>query len=186
MLRRYLRNAALIRLVTECRAVASVEFAITSLAIFAFLMVLLNLALLGLSVGTLSRATQATARAAAVASANYYETNSSFDCNVSNTTSYSGISSLFNNFSLKLLPTSGTASGSNPLITASWYNTPSTTTTGALPPGVALVLTSQYVWHPVGFAKLAAGITLKITTVATVMGTATGSPAISADCGGTS
>lgn len=174
------------RFIEHRRGVAAVEFAIASLAIFAFIMVLLNLGLLGLEVSLQARATQATARAATVAVSKYYTVNGSYDCAVSTTTSYSSISTMFDSFSNPALPTSGTFGGSNPLITATWYNTPSSATSPALPTGIALMLTSQYTWRPIGFAKLGNGITLKISTVAMVMSSSGTSATVSSDCGSSS
>ena len=168
------------------RAAAAVEFAICGLAIIAFLMVLLNLGLLGLDVSIQARATQATARAAAVAAARYYVNNNSYACSVSTTTSYSSVAALFDSFASPVLPASGTSNGSNPQITATWYNTPTSASTPSLPPGIALALTTKYVWQPLGFAGLGGGITLKLSTVAMVMGSYGTTATVNSDCGTTS
>jgi Flp pilus assembly protein TadG len=179
-------RASFLRFIANRRGVAAVEFAICSLAIFAFLMGLLNLGLLGFQISLQARATQATARAATVAVSKYYTANSAYDCLVADTTGYSTISTLYDSFTSGTLPASGTSAGSNPQLTATWYTTPtSATPTPALPPGIALVLTSKFTWHPIGMSGFGGGITMKVTTVAMVMGTS-GSSATTTNCGGTS
>ena len=151
------------------RASAAVEFAISGLALFAFIMAILNFGLLGFSLGTLAHSVQATARKAAMYASNQYATTGTMTC-----PSSAMITTFFNGYAQPPLPTAGTATGSNPLITATWTNNSSGTgvTSSGAPEwnGVYLTLTVKYLWSPIGFNMFAKGIPLSITTAATVMG----------------
>jgi Flp pilus assembly protein TadG len=156
---------ALRRLGRSTRAGAAVEFALSGLALFAFLFAILNLALLGLSLTALAHGVQSAARTAAVQAA------ASFTNSTSNTItcpSSSTIAQFFNNVAAPPLPSAATGTGSNPALSATWTN--STGTGSSL--GLFVTLTGTYKWVPLGFAPFGKGITLKITTVATVTGTA--------------
>ena len=149
------------------RASAAVEFAISGLALFAFIMAILNFGLLGFSLGTLAHSVQATARKAAMYASNQYATTGTMTC-----PSSAMITTFFNGYAQPPLPTAGTATGSNPLITATWTNNSSGAITSEWN-GVYLTLTVKYLWSPVGFNMFTKGIPLSITTAATVMGSST-------------
>jgi len=155
----------------------AVEFAVSGLALFGFVLVLINMGLLGLSIGALAHGVQAAARTAAVQAAkNYVNSGSTYSCPAP-----ASVATYFNNFANPPLPVSGTsATASNPYINAVWTNNSSNATAGE-PPGVYLTLTGTYVWHPIGF-NFGPGITLKITTLATVLGSASGGATVDASC----
>ncbi|NNM58016.1 TadE/TadG family type IV pilus assembly protein [Acidocella sp.] len=156
---------AALRLCVTRRASAAVEFAISGLALFAFIMAILNFGLLGFSLGTLAHSVQATARKAAVYASNQYATTGIMTC-----PDAAMITTFFNGYAQPPLPGAGTATGSNPLITATWTNNSSGAGGGAEWNGVYLTLTVKYLWSPVGFNMFVKGIPLSITTAATVMG----------------
>lgn len=146
------------------RAVAAVEFALSGIAIVAFMMAIINLGLLGFSLGTMERATEATARAAAMYASNQYASTGTMTCPTSDF-----IVSDFNKYGQPPLPAAGTASGSNPLITAVWTDN-SDGSNSADWHGVYLTLTVKYNWSPIGFVPFVKTIPLSITTASTVMG----------------
>ena len=160
---------AALRLCAARRASAAVEFALSGLALFAFIMAILNFGLLGFSLGTLAHSVQATARKAAVYASNQYATTGIMTC-----PDAAMITTFFNGYAQPPLPGAGTATGSNPIITATWTNNSSGAGggTSATPEwnGVYLTLTVKYIWSPVGFSMFIQGIPLSITTAATVMG----------------
>jgi Flp pilus assembly protein TadG len=158
-------HAALIGLVRNRRAAAAVEFALVGTAQFLFMLAIVNLGMLGFTVGALVRGVQSAARAAAVQTANTYATTEVVTC-----PTQSAIIGYFNNYADPPLPPA-TGSTGNPSVTATWSNNGGDANTSE-PPGVYLTLTASYHWVPVGFAAFGAGINLKMTTVATVSGTA--------------
>jgi Flp pilus assembly protein TadG len=148
------------------RASTAVEFALTSLALFAFLLAIVNLGMLGFSLGALVRGVQSAARTAAVTAANTYATTGAITC-PSNT----AIVGYFNSFADPPLP-AATGTTGNPTVSAAWTDN----TTGSVasePQGVYLTLTASYKWVPIGFSSFGTGIKLSITTVAEVMGSST-------------
>lgn len=151
------------------RSAAAVEFALCGVALFAFLLGIVNLGLLGLTLGDLQHAVEQAARKAAVTAA----ANGAGECPTTAT-----IKTYFNNFAAPLLPanaatlsyrtySSGTvttsANPSNP-----WVDNASS----GIPNGTYLALTATYAWKPIGFAAFK-GITLSISTVAFAMGAPT-------------
>jgi len=147
------------------RAIATVEFALVGLALTLFLMVIINVGMLGLTLGGLVHGVQSAARAAAVQAANNYATNGSISC-----PTQAAIVSLFNQYAdPPLAPATGTTS--NPSVTATWTNNGNDTVTTE-PPGLYLTLTGTVRWVPIGLAAFSNGINLTITTVATVPGSA--------------
>ncbi len=160
---------ALKRLCLTRRGAAAVEFAISGLALLAFIMALLNFGLLGFSLGALAHSVQATAREAAMYASNQYATTGTMTCPTN-----SMITTYFDNFAQPPLPAAGTSTGSNPLITATWTNNSSGTgvssSGGPEWNGVYLTLTVKYLWSPIGFNMFIKGIPLSITTATTVMG----------------
>lgn len=152
------------------RASMSLEFAVVGLALILFIFALLNLGLLGYAVASLSRGVQYAARTATVAAAANYAASSSYSCPTP-----TAIAGYFDKVAHPPLAISGIKAGSYPYVQANWY----TNGTG-LPPGVVLVLTVTDKWLPIGFPAFLSGMTIKITTVATVLGTASFSPTIDA------
>lgn len=162
----YRLNAA-IRLIlnwlkTQTRAVASIEFALVGSALILFLMAIINLGLLGFSLGALERATEGSARSAAMYASRQYSNTGTMIC-PSNTI----IVSTFNQYSHPPLPDAGTASSSNPKLNIVWTNN-SDGTVASDWHGVYLTLTSTYRWSPFGLTF--ASIPLSVTAAATVMG----------------
>ncbi len=153
-----------LRLAFQCRATAAVEFAIVGLALFLFLLVIVNIGMLGLTLGALVHGVQTAARTAAVQTANTYATTGSITCPTN-----AAIIGYFNNFADPPLPPA-TGSTGNPAVTATWTDNGSGTVTTE-PPGVYLTMTATYRWVTIGFAGFGSGFPLSITTVATVTGT---------------
>jgi Flp pilus assembly protein TadG len=152
-------------LARQRRAGAAVEFALVGTALVAFLLAIVNLGMLGFSVGALVRGVQSAARAAAVQTAATYAATEAITC-----PSESAIVGYFNEYADPPLPPATGATG-NPAVNASWSDNGGDAVTTE-PPGVYLTLTATYKWVPIGFAPFGAGINLSITTVATVTGTA--------------
>jgi len=155
------------------RGNVAVEFALSGLALFAFLMAILNLGLLGFSIGALVHGVQAAARKAGLdASASYAtSTNNTMTCDSS-----SIIQGYFDSYADPPLP----ASGTNPVVTANWTNNTGSTTGN--PPGVFLTLSATYKWVPFGFALFGKGFTIGITTVAVVDGSMNCAVTVGASC----
>jgi len=147
------------------RAVAAVEFALVGMALVMFLMIIVNVGMLGLTLGALVHGVQSAARAAAVQTADNYATNGSISC-----PTQSAIIGYFNQYADPPLPPA-TGATSNPGVTATWSDNGNDTVTTE-PPGVYLTLTATDKWVPIGFAAFGTGINLSITTVATVTGSA--------------
>ncbi len=152
-------------------AVVAVEFALVSLAMFGFLLAIINLGMLGLTLGALVHGVQSAARAAAMQTSYNYATSRTLTCPTNAT-----IIGYFNQHADPPLPPA-TGTTSNPAVIASWSNNGNGSVTTE-PPGVYLTLTGTYRWVPLGFAPFGAGINLSITTVAT----ATGSAQVSSAC----
>lgn len=141
------------------------EFALSAIALLAFLLAIINLGLLGFSLSALARGVQTAARASVVYTSAQFATTKSFVTpSCATTTGY------FNSAIGGPLPTAGTSGDSNPLLTVNWTNNYNSTVAN-YPPGVILTLTGSYNWTPFGFEGFFKGIPLRITTVATVMGT---------------
>jgi Flp pilus assembly protein TadG len=158
------------------RGSAAVEFAMSGLALFAFLMVIINLGDLGLTVGALQHGLQGAARQAAVtAAANLSGNGAVATCPVA-----SDVRGYFNAFTSPALraATGSTTDGSPQLSSANGNLTGSTSpwTSGTTPAGTFIKLTASYKWTPIGFASLGPGVTLSLTTMAFVMGTSSGTP----------
>ncbi len=141
------------------------EFALAGLAITAFILIIVNVSLLGLSLGALVRGVQSAARNAAVHTAATYATTNSITC-----PTQAAIIGYFNAAADPPLPPATGTTG-NPTVTAAWTNNGADTITTD-PPGLYLTLTGTYRFVPIGFAPFGAGITLSITSVATVTGSA--------------
>jgi hypothetical protein len=152
------------------------------LALFTFLMVIINLGDLGLTLGALQHGLQGGARAAAVAAAANLSGNLVGDgtsCPLCHE-----VRQDFNNFASPPLPVSTSANTASPQL---YYTTGGTLTafadgvspwvySAASPQGSYMALTVKYKWVPLGFAALGTGINLSLTTVVYVMGTNSGSP----------
>jgi hypothetical protein len=167
------------------RASAAVEFALSGLALFAFLMVVINLGDLGLTIGALQHGLQGGAREAAVAAAANLSGNSTETPTENTCPQCHEVRLDFNNFASPPLVASTSANTASPQL----YYTNSTGAVTAFadgaspwvdgtgtPAGSYMTLTVKYTWVPLGFAALGTGINLSLTTVAFVMGTSTGTP----------
>lgn len=148
------------------RGSTAVEFAICGLAIFAFILGIINLGFLGLTLGALQHAVEQTARKAAVTAA----ANGSGACPTT-----TNIQTYFNQFAAPIIAANAAT------LTYSKYSAGSVTATstpwvdngsGGTPPGTYIALTANYRWTPIGFAMFS-GITLRIETVAFAMGSPT-------------
>ncbi len=175
-------RAQLHRFRTTRRAVAAVEFALTGMAFIAFLIGLLNLGLLGLTMSTMQHCVQAAARTAAVKASNNYVASLTTSTVKYTCPTASAVAGYFNNFATAPLPAGSTSASANPYIQAKWYNNSSGSSYTGMPPGVLLVLTASYRWAPLGFASFTNGITLRLTTLATVLGTNGTSITIDSSC----
>ena len=137
------------------RAAAAVEFAITSLALFTFLMGIINLGDLGLVLGALQHGVQGAARQAAVTAAG--DLASGAACPTS-----ANIQSYFSAFAVPPL-TAGTAVPSYGA-GSPWVSNDTTL------PGSYVVLTETYNWVPIGFSPFGTGFNLSLTAAGFVMG----------------
>lgn len=160
------------RLLRRClgcrRGVVAVEFALIGVAMFAFILAILDLGMLGFSLDSLTRGVQAAARTSVMTAANAYATNGAISCPTTST-----IIGYFNSYASPPLAVA-TGSTSNPAVTATWTDNSSGTVTTE-PQGVYLTLTGTYTWLPLGFAAFGhAGIRLSITSVAIVPGSSAG------------
>lgn len=160
--------AVLRRFACSRRAGAATEFALVGLWVIGLMFVIVNLALLSFSLGALAHGVQAAARQAAVTAANSSSntpgtpaTQTFNACPVA-----SAIAGYFNNYAIAALPSAGTNAGSsNPYINANWNYASGSSL------GLYVTVSGTYTWHPIGFNILnSRGITLKISTVATVPG----------------
>jgi Flp pilus assembly protein TadG len=156
------------RFIAGRRGAAAVEFALTSMALFLFLFAIVNLGLLGLTLGALQHGTEQAAREAAVTAAK-----NPADCRSS--VNSTAIQNYFYLYAAPVISRGATPSysiytdGSAALNTA---NDPWVDNGSGTPPGTYIALTETYNWAPIGFAKLH-GFTLKISTVAFAMGSPT-------------
>ncbi len=147
------------------RAGAAVEFALVGMALILFLMAVVNLGMLGFTIGALVHGVESAARAAAVQTANNYATSEAITC-----PSESAIVGYFNKYANPPIP-AATGTTGNPSVIATWSDNGGDTV-ATEPPGVYLTLTAKYKWVPIGLSAFGAGINLSMTTVATVTGTA--------------
>jgi len=166
-MRRRPPSAVLCRFVRARRAGPAVEFALMGVALFAFLLAIINLGELGFSLGALARGVQGAARQAAVTTAASYFTSTD---TAYTAPSASTVAGYFDTFAQPPLPTAGTTSTSNPEVSACWVNNTTNATTTE-PPGLYVKLTATYKWTPLGMNGFGPGVTLTLVSVATVMGT---------------
>jgi hypothetical protein len=161
----------------------AIEFAICGTALAAFLIAVLNLALLGLVLGALEHGVQMAGRWDAIqASASYASST-----NTVTAPCLGRVVTAFNAYASPPLPSiaqpsgssaTGTAS-SNPLsIKVTWYPGGAGGS-----PGAYLTLLGTYNWSPFGFANFPAiSLPLKITTAMTVLGSSQSGVTVSAAC----
>jgi Flp pilus assembly protein TadG len=165
------------RFATARRALASVEFALSGLALFIFTMAIINLGDLGLTLGALEHGIQAAAREAAIqTSANLAAAQASANPPVNGTDicpTNAEIQTYFNNVAAPTLPpATGSTTDGSPIITQTWVNNALNDTAGA-PPIFYLNLNVAYKWNPIGLPELfGSGVNLAVTTVTTVIGPA--------------
>ncbi len=155
---------------------SAVEFALVGAALFLFLLAVVNLGLLGFSLAALMHGVQGAARQAATYAANQEVTNGKYVCPDADT-----IAGYFDTLAEPPLPSSGTSTGSNPLITATWVDNTKNTNSNE-PPGLYLDLTAAYKWTPLGMSELGPGLTFTMSTVATVMGSMSGGATLDPSC----
>ena len=171
------------RLIAARQAGAAVEFAISGLALFAFILGILNLGLLGFSLGALDRGVQATGRWAATQASSSYATSGgtiTLPC-------LGRVVTAFNTYAdpplaplgqpASITSSSGSQTTGNLKLTATWTNSGPGTS-----PGEYLTLTATYSWLPLGFAAFGHGFPVSLTTAATVMGSSLSSASVSATC----
>lgn len=151
----------------------AIEFAFCGTALIGFLIVLLNLGLLGLKLGTLAHAVQMTGRWAVIQASSSYAaaagTTIIEPCLGSVVTAFNGYdspSSLVLAQPVNNNSSNGTTTTNQLSLTASWSNAGAGTA-----PGVYLTLTGTYTWSPLGFGDLPnIQVPLTITTAASVIG----------------
>jgi Flp pilus assembly protein TadG len=169
------------RLAAERRGGPAVEFAISGTVLFGFMLGIIDLGLLGMDLGALTRAVQATGRWAAVqASASYGSgTTITEPCASSTATAFNG----FATPALPALPTTattsptGTINNSNVTLTTTWTNT-----AAGQAPGVYVTVTGKYKFVPGNFNAFGTGFSISITTAATVLNSAAAGVTVGAGC----
>ncbi len=170
-------RARLLGLAAQRRAGAASEFALCGLGLFAFILAVVNMGLLGLSLGALERGVQASARQAAVTAANSYASASTYTCPTAAT-----VQGYFNGFANPPLPPSVAGPpNTGPILVITWVNN-SSYSNASQPPGVFITLTATYNWIPLGFSNFGPSIPLKLSTLADVTGTTASGVAISSSC----
>ncbi len=159
------------------------EFALCGLAFFAFILGIVNLGVLGFSLGALTRGVQATGRwAATQASSSYANSGSTITLPC-----LGRVVTAFNGYADPPLPAlpqpTGTSASTGSQIAGPMKLTATWATAGAgSAPGVYLTLTATYSWAPFGFAAFGHGFPVSITTAATVMGSAQPSVTVAPAC----
>jgi Flp pilus assembly protein TadG len=142
------------------RAVASIEFAISGMALMLFMLAIVNLGDLGLVLGAMQHGAVAAARAAAVQSAGNIASGSA----CSNT---AAVQTYFNTAAAPPLPAAtGSTTDGSPTIQTSWTNNAINNTV----PGTYVTVTASYKWTPIGLPDTAS-IPLSITATQIVLGT---------------
>jgi Flp pilus assembly protein TadG len=147
------------------RATTTLEFAVNGLVLLLFLFGIVNLGDLGLTVGTMKRAVEATVRTATVqTSAALAQSGNPAACATA-----AQIIADFNNIASPILPPASAVSVSGyPTIAYTWTNA-----TAANPvPGTTLAITASFRWVPLGLSPaFGPGIPLTITATQLVIGT---------------
>jgi Flp pilus assembly protein TadG len=151
------------------RGSASVEFAMSGIALFAFLMGIINLGDLGLTLGVLQRGVETAARQAAVTAASNLSASPATSC----PTAANVVTYFTNAESPPLSMANVTLSSANGALPSNnaWTNNASPPGSATSLPGSYIVLTAKYAWKPLGFAALGPSINLSLTSIAFVMGT---------------
>jgi hypothetical protein len=137
-----------------------VEFALNGLAILLFVFAVINLADLGLVVGTIKHGVQAAVRNATVETgALMSQTDNPGDC-----VSQAQVIGLFNNIATPILPAAAASPNNGaPVVQSAWTNTSI---------GASLTVTATYRWMPIGMPNaFGTGIPLTITSTQAVIGT---------------
>jgi hypothetical protein len=143
-------------------ASASVEFALSGLALMAFIFVIINLGDLGLVLGALRHGVQGAVRDMAVQTGVSLANNNS--C-----VSSGAAAGYFSSYAAPLLPTaSSTPTPGFPTVTATWTNDTASNTVQ----GTYVTVTASYLWTPIGLPNYrAAGVPLSVTATQMVVGT---------------
>jgi hypothetical protein len=161
-----------------CQGGTATEFALVGFAAFLFMMAILNIGMLGFSIGALEHAVQATARKEAVAASLSNVNGNQFVCPAAAT-----VQSDFNNYADPPLPASASTNAGNtgPLLDILWTDNNSSI------PGIYVTLTATYNWTPIGFSALGNGLVMSVTAAAEVTGSAATNVSIqSSSCSGES
>jgi len=148
------------RFAAERRGVAAVAFAINVMALLIFFFAIINLGDLGLTLGTMKHAVQASVRNAAVETgANFAQTGNLGDCATN-----SQIVATFNSIASPILPqASNTQNANAPIVQSSWANNNE---------GATLTVSAFFQWVPIGVPNLLGPtVPLTITSTQTVIGT---------------
>jgi Flp pilus assembly protein TadG len=154
------RNDVLRRFNAANRAVASIEFAISGMALILFMLAIVNLGDLGLVLGAMQHGAESAARSAAVQS-------SSNIANGSACSNTAAVQSYFNAAASPPLPAAtGSPTDGTPQIQTSWTNNGANNTI----PGTYVTVKASYNWTPIGLPNTAS-IPLNITATQIVLGT---------------
>jgi Flp pilus assembly protein TadG len=141
-------------------AVASIEFAISGMALILFFLAIMNLGDLGLVLGAMQHGTTSAARAAAIQTAD----NIAAGAACANNTA---VQSYFNTAASPPLPAAtGSTTDGSPQIQTSWTNNNTNNTV----PGTYITVTASYNWTPIGLPNTAS-IPLNISATQIVLGT---------------
>jgi Flp pilus assembly protein TadG len=153
-------GAVLRRLANDRRAVSSLEFAVTSLAFFAFLLIIVNLGYLGLVLNDLKQGVQGAVRMAAVQTGAAMAASGNGGACVT----AAQIIGYFNGIVTPFLPAAtGAANDGTPVVQSVWQNNQSD--------GAYITVTARYYWAPIGLPNSILGLPLSISSTQMVLGT---------------
>jgi len=141
------------------------------------MLAIIDLGLLGFSMGGLAHGVRGAARAAVMQASDADTQTGTMSCPPA-----ADIIGYFNQFAHPPLPlATSAASPGTPILAEQWTNNNAGTGINESP-GVYLTLTVHYEWTPLFLSLFKVGVPLSITTVATVMGS-TGAVTIDSSCG---
>jgi Flp pilus assembly protein TadG len=165
VIRRYRKSDIWRQFRGDRRAVASVEFAFSALALFVFMFTIINLGDLGLVLGTMQHGVEIAARAAAVQT----EVNLAQSNDLGTCATQSQVLASFNSIAAPTLPmAAGTVTAGRPDIQDAWTNNAA----GNSVSGTFLTVTAHYLWMPVGLPfSFGQGVPLSIAVTQMVLGT---------------
>lgn len=171
----------LLRIFAAERAGAAVEFAVCSFGVFAFILAILNLGLLGFQFGALVHAVQQTGRWAAVqATASVVSSQAAITepCLARTVSQFNALADppLVAMAQPSGASASGTQISGNETLTVSWTGTAGSAN------GIYETLTGTLRWQPVGFSSFGQGFPLQISTAASVAGSTISGVTVNASC----